>query len=189
MNNIISEDLFRFNGKKGVLSMLKTAISKWSFRHVLLLRWYQLSRLKLLPRLLLRHSCLLTGIQIGWKTKIGKGFLIVHYGDIAINNDVVIGNYCTVSHGATIGIASRGAKAGCPTLGNYVWVGSNAAIVGKITIGDDVLIAPLAYVNIDVPSHSIVIGNPAKIIPCEHATKDYITRVPESDKLTNNGGL
>lgn len=51
------------------------------------------------------------------------------------------------------------------------------------------LIAPLAYVNIDVPSHSIVIGNPAKIIPCEHATKDYITRVPESDKLTNNGGL
>lgn len=56
-------------------------------------------------------------------------------------------------------------------------------------IGDDVLIAPLAYVNIDVPSHSIVIGNPAKIIPCEHATKDYITRVPESDKLTNNGGL
>ncbi|WP_373730580.1 serine acetyltransferase [Bacteroides heparinolyticus] len=178
MDKIIAEDLFRFNRKKGMMALLKTALFKLEFRHVFLLRWYQKSRFKLLSRLLLRRSCLLTGIQIGWKTKIGKGFLIVHYGDIAVNNAVVMGDYCTISHGATIGIASRGPRAGCPTLGNYVWVGSNAVIVGNITIGDDVLIAPLAYVNVDVPSHSIVIGNPAKIISREHATAGYITNVP-----------
>ena len=36
------------------------------------------------------------------------------------------------------------------------------------------LIAPLTYVNFDVPDHSIVIGNPVKIIPKEDATKDYV---------------
>ena len=39
---------------------------------------------------------------------------------------------------------------------------------------NDVLIAPLAYVNFNVPDHSIVIGNPGKIIPKENATQGYI---------------
>ena len=53
-------------------------------------------------------------------------------------------------------------------------IGSNAVIVGNVRIGNDVLIAPLSYVNFDVPDHSIVIGNPAKIISKEEATKEYI---------------
>ena len=55
-----------------------------------------------------------------------------------------------------------------------VWIGANAVIVGKINIGSNVLIAPLSYVNIDIPSNSIVMGNPAKIIPRENATEGYI---------------
>ena len=44
--------------------------------------------------------------------------------------------------------------------------------IGKI--GGDVMIAPLTFVNFDVPPHSIVIGNPAKIIHRENATEGYI---------------
>lgn len=55
-----------------------------------------------------------------------------------------------------------------------MWIGTNAVIVGNITIGSDVLIAPLAYVNFDVPDHSIVIGNPARIISRDNATAGYI---------------
>ena len=55
-----------------------------------------------------------------------------------------------------------------------MWIGTNAVVVGKITIGDDVLIAPGAFVNFDVPPHSIVVGNPAKIISRENATEKYI---------------
>ena len=51
---------------------------------------------------------------------------------------------------------------------------SNLIVVGKIKIGNDVLIAPGAYVNFDVPDHSIVIGNPGKIIPKQNATEGYI---------------
>lgn len=55
-----------------------------------------------------------------------------------------------------------------------MWIGTNAVVVGKITIGDDVLIAPGAFVNFDVSPHSIVVGNPAKIISRENATEKYI---------------
>lgn len=50
-------------------------------------------------------------------------------------------------------------------------------IVGKINIGNDVLIAPLTFVNFDVPDHSIVIGNPARIIKRKNATVDYIINI------------
>ncbi len=53
-------------------------------------------------------------------------------------------------------------------------MGINATIVGKITIGDDVMIAPNSFVNCDVPSHSIVYGNPCVIRPKENATEGYI---------------
>ena len=56
-------------------------------------------------------------------------------------------------------------------------MGVNSTIVGNITIGDDVLIAPNSYVNFDVPPHSIVIGNPGKIIHREKATQDYINNL------------
>ena len=49
-------------------------------------------------------------------------------------------------------------------------------IVGNIKIGNDVLVAPLTFVNFDVPDHSVVIGNPAKIIFKENATEGYINK-------------
>ena len=47
-------------------------------------------------------------------------------------------------------------------------------MVGKIEIGNDVLIAPNTYVNFNVPSHSIVIGSPGVINPNEKATEGYV---------------
>lgn len=44
----------------------------------------------------------------------------------------------------------------------------------EVKIGDDVIIAPNAYVNFDVSDHSIVIGNPEKIIHKDNVTKGYI---------------
>ena len=75
--------------------------------------------------------------------------------------------------GATIGL-SQGKKPGAPRLGNCVYVGINSTILGGIVIGDDVMIAPNTFVNQDIPSHSVVIGNPCRIIPKENATKQYI---------------
>ena len=61
-----------------------------------------------------------------------------------------------------------------PVVGNEVWIGINATLVGAIHIGNDVLIAPNSYVNCDVPDHSIVLGNPCIIKRKKNATEGNI---------------
>ena len=114
------------------------------------------------------------GLEIPWNLNVGKGLYLGHPRNITINPNVVIGDWCNLHKGVTIGQENRGKRKGCPTLGNRVYVGINAVVVGNITIGDDVLIAPGAYVNCDVPSHSIVIGNPCQIHYKMNATEGYI---------------
>ena len=79
-----------------------------------------------------------------------------------------------ILQGVTIGYERRGKRQGNPVIGNRVWIGSNAIIVGKIRVGNNVLIAPGAFVNFDVPDGSIVIGNPGKILPRENAVDGYV---------------
>lgn len=70
---------------------------------------------------------------------------------------------------------AQGKRKGAPVLGDNVVVGDNAIVIGGINIGHDVLIAPGAFVNFDVPSNSIVIGNPGKIIERESSpTRKYM---------------
>ena len=73
-----------------------------------------------------------------------------------------------------IGCENRGKRKGAPTFEGKCWIGANAVVVGNIKIGEDVLIAPLSFVNFDIPPHSIVIGNPARIIHKENATEEYV---------------
>lgn len=115
-------------------------------------------------------------IEIPWNCRIGAGLYIGHAYGITINHDAVIGDNCNIHKGVTIGQENRGPRKGTPRIGNNVWIGINATIVGNIVIGDDVLIASNTYVNCDVPSHSIVLGNPCIIKPCADATADYINR-------------
>lgn len=109
---------------------------------------------------------------------IGKGLYLGHPYNISVSEFASIGENCNLNKGVTIGAENRGARAGAPTLGNKVWVGTNAVVVGKITIGDNVMIAPNAFVNRDVPADSIVIGNPMQVIPNRpDATEGYIENV------------
>lgn len=119
------------------------------------------------------------GVEIPPTTQIGGGLYIGHPYCITINKDVIIGRNCNIHKGVTIGQENRGKREGYPTIGNHVWIGVNATIVGKIIIGNDVLIAPNSFVNCSIPNHSIVIGNPCTIIHREGATNDYINHAVE----------
>ena len=114
------------------------------------------------------------GIEISYATNIDKGLYLGHAFNITINSQAVIGKNCNIHKGVTIGQENRGARKGTPTIGDNVWIGINAAIVGNITIGDDVLVAPNSYVNCDVPNHSVVFGNPCIIKHRDNATEGYI---------------
>ncbi len=127
-------------------------------------------------RLLYRISSDSKHIEISSKCKIGEGLYIGHAYCITINPKAVLGRNCNIHKGVTIGQENRGSRKGTPVVGDSVWIGINSTIVGNIKIGDDVLIAPNSYVNRDVPSHSVVFGNPCIIKEKENATEDYINR-------------
>jgi serine O-acetyltransferase len=137
------------------------ANKKWSIRGILY-------------RLILRKYGVKYGFQIFPGTQIAEGLYIGHFGAIVINPKAIIGKNCTLTHGVTIGQANRGKLKGYPTIGHRVWLGTNSVIVGNIKIGNNVLVAPGAYVNFDVPDNSIVLGNPGKITHDESATAGYI---------------
>lgn len=130
--------------------------------------------LKMLYKILFKIYKKFYLIDMSVNCQIDGGLYFGHPYCISINSKAVIGKNVNIHKGVTIGQENRGIRKGTPTIGNNVWIGINSTIVGKITIGDDVLIAPNAFVNTDIPSHSIVIGNPCIIKSCENATKDYI---------------
>ena len=125
-------------------------------------------------RLVLRHFQIKYGFQIYPETQIGEGLYLGHWGSLVVNPKAKIGKNCNIAQGVTIGQQNRGKNEGYPEIGDEVWIGPNAVLVGSIKIGNNVLVAPNAYVNFDVPENSVVAGNPAKIYPTEEATAGYI---------------
>lgn len=114
-----------------------------------------------------------TGISIPSSSKIGHSFYIGHFGGIIINASAVIGNNCNISQGVTIGVSGRGEKRGTPILGDDVYIGANAVVSGKITVGNNVAIGACSLVKDSVPKESVVLGVPAVIVS-QKGSKAYI---------------
>ena len=176
MNSVFEKDLYRYYGEEGE-PFLKRIFRPLEIKYIALFRKANMCKfkpLKLLYMLRLKRLSDKTKIQIPARTNIGEGFYIGHLGRVIIHPDAVLGKNVNLGTGVTIGMENRGKRKGAPVISDNCWIGTNAVIVGNVKIGSDVLIAPLTYVNFDVPDHSIVIGNPGRIIGKENATEDYI---------------
>lgn len=101
-----------------------------------------------------------TGFQIPPNT-IGAGLTIWHWGTIIVNPHAKIGKGCVLNSGVIIGHKQNGLA---PHIGDNCFIGGGAKVIGNITVGDNVTIAPNAVVTKDVPSNTIVGGVPFKII-------------------------
>lgn len=179
LKEFLRADLYRYNGSEAKRYFVKAiSFSFPAFRYTYILRHASVfprnSVRGFVYRVLLNHYGYKYGFQIPPNTKIGKGLYIGHRGPVVINGKSEIGDNCTLGHIVTIGQTNRGKHAGCPRIGDNVCIGAGAVLIGKIVIGDNVLIAPNAFVNFDVPSNSIVTGNPATIKQHEKATEGYI---------------
>jgi serine O-acetyltransferase len=180
LSRLIKTDLYRHDGLSGLSGFFR-GLGKPGFRYTLLLRLLAVrkrpSPLRFLLRVLKRRYRFRYGFEINPAARFGEGFhLTDHCGPVVIG-PVTIGKHCSIAHNVTIGRAVKNGGIGRPTLGDRVYVAPGAVLVGRITIGTDVLIAPNAFVNFDVPDHSLVIGNPGRIVPRPHPTKDYIDYV------------
>lgn len=105
-----------------------------------------------------------TGIEIHPGAKIGKRLFIDHGTGVVVGETAIIGDNVTMFHGVTLGGTGKEKGKRHPTIGNNVFIGSGAKLLGNITIGDNVKIGANAVVLKDVPSNVTVVGIPAKIV-------------------------
>jgi serine O-acetyltransferase len=190
-------DVFRYRGETDWRAFVSAYLHEPGFRFTYYLRkvaFYSKKKRTIgifgyvYNRTLLRHYSLKYGFEISPTTSIGPGLYIGHIGGIAINTDAILGSNINITKGATIGAISRGKRLGAPTLEDRVWVGANAIIVGKVTIGQEALIAPGAYVNFDVPSKAVVLGNPGKIVSMS-GSEGYVNRTMDASPNSNQTSL
>ena len=94
---------------------------------------------------------------------IGGGLYISHIGGVHINPQAIIGSNCDIAHRVTIGASAMG-RQGAPVLGNNVYIGTGATLVGKIKVGNGAKIAANTLVITNVPDGTTVMGVPGRII-------------------------
>jgi serine O-acetyltransferase len=98
------------------------------------------------------------GAVIGRGAEFGPGFVLIHSDGVVINGSVKAGSNVKIEHQVTIGAERRQS----PIIGNDVFIGAGAKIIGSVTIGDGARIGANAVVVHDVPPHTTVVGIPAK---------------------------
>ena len=103
------------------------------------------------------------GIEIG-PNCFGKGLSIWHAGNIVVNEDARIGEYCTLHGGNCIG--NNGKDPAVPEIGDNVDIGYGAVVIGGITIAEGCVIGANAVVTKSVTEKgSRIVGVPGRRIP------------------------
>jgi serine O-acetyltransferase len=184
LDKLIRSDLYRYTGDISSKRFYNELLFNTGFKYMFVVRKcaFLSTRDTFLKKLsyyfyyfLWRHYSTKYSIHIRPETTIGYGCYLGYGENITITEGANIGNNVNINHGAAIGATNRGKKKGAPVIGDCVWIGTNAVVVGNITIGNNVLIAPLSHVNFDVPENAVVAGNPAKIISF-NGTEGYINK-------------
>ncbi len=118
--------------------------------------WFKHRRIPVLGPLFARLGLFITGVDISPGAVIGPGLRVSHGTGIVIGNGVRIGDDALLLHQVTLGAASDRRIGDMPTVGDRVFIGAGAKIIGGVTVGDDVFIGVDAVVTDDVPSQSKV---------------------------------
>ena len=105
---------------------------------------------------------LMTGIVMNREVKVGEEFHLVHWGNTKIHPDAVIGNRVGIMHDVTLGTNMD--RPGVPVIGDDVFIGAGAKILGPVKIGNGARIAANSLVLSDVPAGATAIGVPARIL-------------------------
>jgi serine O-acetyltransferase len=134
----------------GTLAMLVYRTMQWARSgHLLPLEW-----------LCNKINGILGHCIIGRGAEFGPGFVLIHSMGVVINGQVKGGSNIRIEHQVTIG-AERG---GSPRLGNDVFIGAGAKIIGAVLIGSHSRIGANAVVVDDVPDYATAVGVPARVV-------------------------
>jgi serine O-acetyltransferase len=159
----IRKDLNTYNGDwacQGFWVMVVYRFGRWRYtiKNSLIRKPFSLAY-----KILFKFIQIITGIELPCEVTVGKKFRIDHFGDIIISGYATFGDNCVIRNGVTVGLR-RVDKPVAPRIGNNVDIGAGAKILGDITVGDNVNIGANAVVLQNIPSGSIAIGVPARVI-------------------------
>lgn len=135
----------------------------WAFRGYRISHWLWTRNRRGLATVVMALARLVSGAEIHPQAKIGRGFALPHSVGVVIGGGVEIGDGCIIDQCVSIGLR-RFNEPGMPSLGNRVFVGANAVLLGPITIGDDAKIGAGAVVLCAVPAGCSAVGNPARVL-------------------------
>ena len=169
--NRFSADVERYKsrGYKGKELWLNPAV--WSIGCYRLSNWLHVARPTTLIRIPLKLVSFFANkfcevfmeMCIDPQASIGEGLYIGHIGGVHINPQAVLGKNCDIAHRVTIGASAMG-RQGAPVLGDDVYIGTGATLVGKIKVGTGAKIAANTLVISNVPEGATVMGVPGRII-------------------------
>ena len=170
----LGEDLRYYGGSWRQFKALLLVPRVWAIVVYRFRRWIHAARLPSILSLPLSAvgslvACFVeavTHIELPPQARIGPGLFLPHAGYVIVASNATIGRHCTLTQGVTIGHRAGGRELSfdSPVIGDRVYVGPGAAILGPVKIGDDVLIAANAVVITSVSSRAVVVGNPARVI-------------------------
>lgn len=138
----------------GVNAIISYRIAHWLYKRKLFYLSYFISQV----------SRFITGIEIHPAAVIGKGLFIDHGMGVVIGETAVIGDNCTIYQGVTLGGTGKNTGKRHPTLGNNVFVGSGAKVLGPFNVGDNAKIAANSVVLSEVPAGCTCAGVPGRLV-------------------------
>src|SRR3954471_22908143 len=125
-----------------------------------LMQWARRWRLVPLELLFNRINTFYCNCIIGRGAEFGPGFVLIHGTGIVINGGVRGGANVKLEHQVTIGAERRQS----PVLGDDVFVGGGAKVIGPVMVGSGARVGANAVVVHDVPAHATVVGIPARVV-------------------------
>ncbi|TYL92030.1 serine acetyltransferase [Bradyrhizobium rifense] len=192
----VKADAHRVRGKSpSIGSILALAFFNRTFRPVFTLRLCQWgaehsSFLRLLARGAHRHASAKAGIDMPSVVQAGPGLVIVHGWGLVVNREAIIGTNVTLFNGVVIGrkdkITRSGRQTEYPVIGDDVWIGPHAIILGGVRIGCGAIVGAGSVVTKDVPANSAVAGNPAKVLKTD-VLADVMNKAPLSPEFSVSG--
>lgn len=149
-------------GSVSLRTVVKTLFTDGTFAMIVYrcMQWSQKHRLTPLSMLFNKLNVWFGGCIIGRGADFGPGFVLIHSSGVIINTSVRGGNDVFIEHQVTIGAE----KGDAPVLGDNVFIGAGAKIVGAVRIGNDVKIGANAVVTKDLPDGATAVGVPARVV-------------------------
>jgi serine O-acetyltransferase len=133
------------------------------------------------PRVISHIGRMLTGIEIHPGAQIGEGLFIDHGMGVVIGETSVIGDNCHLTQGVTLGGTSTKHEKRHPTLGEGVYVGAGAKLIGNITVGDYARIGAGSVVVSSVPAYATVVGVPGRVVAYYDPGNETTVRLPDPE--------